>query len=122
MYVRSFKPADGVQTWMGRNLVHVAALLVTLLLAMKLTLALVHTLQTDGLGGSALLDFGRSEALYLLGAVISVSALVWLARPHGAVDFTEHHAVDVESMGLYWHFVDIVWIVIFTAVYLLEYL
>jgi cytochrome o ubiquinol oxidase subunit 3 len=25
-------------------------------------------------------------------------------------------------MGLYWHFVDIVWIVIFTAVYLLEYL
>ncbi|MFZ9683231.1 MAG: hypothetical protein ACO3DQ_08520 [Cephaloticoccus sp.] len=24
-------------------------------------------------------------------------------------------------MGLYWHFVDIVWIVIFTAVYLLEY-
>ena len=31
-------------------------------------------------------------------------------------------AIDVESMGLYWHFVDIVWIVIFTAVYLLEYL
>ena len=31
------------------------------------------------------------------------------------------HAVDVEVAGLYWHFVDIVWIVIFTAVYLLEY-
>ncbi len=31
-------------------------------------------------------------------------------------------AIDVETMGLYWHFVDIVWIVIFTAVYLLEYL
>ncbi|MGA2693112.1 MAG: cytochrome oxidase subunit III, partial [Opitutaceae bacterium] len=29
---------------------------------------------------------------------------------------------DVEMMGLYWHFVDIVWIVIFTAVYLLEYI
>jgi cytochrome o ubiquinol oxidase subunit 3 len=25
-------------------------------------------------------------------------------------------------MGLYWHFVDIVWIVIFTVVYLLEYI
>jgi cytochrome o ubiquinol oxidase subunit 3 len=37
------------------------------------------------------------------------------------VDFNEVNAVDVESMGLYWHFVDIVWIVIFTAVYLLEY-
>jgi cytochrome o ubiquinol oxidase subunit III len=27
----------------------------------------------------------------------------------------------VEMMGLYWHFVDIVWIVIFPVVYLLEY-
>jgi heme/copper-type cytochrome/quinol oxidase subunit 3 len=35
---------------------------------------------------------------------------------------TSANAIDVESMGLYWHFVDIVWIVIFTAVYLLEYL
>lgn len=31
-----------------------------------------------------------------------------------------HNAIDVETAGLYWHFVDIVWIVIFTAVYLLE--
>jgi len=31
-------------------------------------------------------------------------------------------AVDVEVAGLYWHFVDVVWIVIFTAVYLIEYI
>ena len=31
-------------------------------------------------------------------------------------------ALDVEIAGLYWHFVDIVWIIIFTAVYLVEYL
>lgn len=31
-------------------------------------------------------------------------------------------ALDVEIAGLYWHFVDIVWIVIFTAIYLVEYL
>jgi heme/copper-type cytochrome/quinol oxidase subunit 3 len=31
-------------------------------------------------------------------------------------------AVNVEVMGLYWHFVDIVWIIIFTFVYLLEFL
>jgi cytochrome c oxidase subunit 3 len=29
--------------------------------------------------------------------------------------------LDVEICGLYWHFVDIVWIVIFTVVYLLEF-
>ena len=43
-------------------------------------------------------------------------------KPEWGLDFTEVNAIDVESMGLYWHFVDIVWIVIFTAVYLLEYL
>ncbi|HSH09645.1 MAG TPA: cytochrome c oxidase subunit 3, partial [Oceanipulchritudo sp.] len=32
------------------------------------------------------------------------------------------HALDIETAGLYWHFVDIVWIIIFTAVYLVEYL
>jgi heme/copper-type cytochrome/quinol oxidase subunit 3 len=30
-------------------------------------------------------------------------------------------AMDVEIAGLYWHFVDIVWFVIFTVVYLLEF-
>jgi len=28
-------------------------------------------------------------------------------------------ALDVEILGLYWHFVDIVWIVIFTLLYLI---
>ncbi len=31
----------------------------------------------------------------------------------------ERRALDVEVAGLYWHFVDIVWIVVFTVVYLL---
>ena len=29
-------------------------------------------------------------------------------------------AVTVEISGLYWHFVDVVWIVIFTLVYLIQ--
>lgn len=35
---------------------------------------------------------------------------------------TKERALDVEIAGLYWHFVDIVWILIFAAVYLLEYI
>lgn len=35
---------------------------------------------------------------------------------------TQKRALDTEICGLYWHFVDIVWIVIFTVVYLLEYI
>jgi len=32
----------------------------------------------------------------------------------------ERQGLNVELVGLYWHFVDIVWIVIFTVVYLLQ--
>jgi len=34
----------------------------------------------------------------------------------------ESHAIDVETAGLYWHFVDIVWILIFPLVYIIEYI
>jgi len=34
---------------------------------------------------------------------------------------TQAHALDIEVAGLYWHFVDIVWLVIFPAVYLVEF-
>jgi heme/copper-type cytochrome/quinol oxidase subunit 3 len=34
---------------------------------------------------------------------------------------TPKRALTVEVVGLYWHFVDIVWIVIFTIVYLVEF-
>jgi heme/copper-type cytochrome/quinol oxidase subunit 3 len=36
--------------------------------------------------------------------------------------FSEEHAIDVEVTGLYWHFVDIVWIIIFPLVYIIEYI
>jgi heme/copper-type cytochrome/quinol oxidase subunit 3 len=34
---------------------------------------------------------------------------------------TQRKSLNVEIAGLYWHFVDIVWIIIFTLVYLLPY-
>lgn len=36
--------------------------------------------------------------------------------------YKRENALDVEVAGLYWHFVDVVWIVIFTVVYLVEYI
>ncbi len=32
------------------------------------------------------------------------------------------HAIDVEVAGLYWHFVDIIWLIIFPAIYLVEFI
>ena len=45
----------------------------------------------------------------------------WLAYTYSK-KFSWVNSLDIETAGLYWHFVDIVWIVIFTAVYLVEYL
>ena len=67
-------------------------------------------------------SFLKHEFLAIGGALLALWGCVWFARPRGPVHFGVVNAIDVESMGLYWHFVDIVWIVIFTAVYLLEYL
>jgi heme/copper-type cytochrome/quinol oxidase subunit 3 len=52
-----------------------------------------------------------------IGIVWLLSLLAYSYR--GGV--TPARALDVEIAGLYWHFVDIVWIAIFTVVYLLEY-
>jgi cytochrome o ubiquinol oxidase subunit 3 len=120
MYVRSFQPPEAGRNaaWFIRHAVHIAVIIGAILLAIFATLALVHTLHT---GGSISAYFGGHFAM-LAGLLACIAAGIFLARPNGPVNFGEANAIDVESMGLYWHFVDIVWIVIFTAVYLLEYL
>ena len=125
MYVRSFKPAPvagQARAWFAKNLIHVVVLFALLLLSLKATLGLVHAIQVEPTLGIAFSHFLKAEYLALLGSLVTSGVLISFARDSGPVDFNERHAIDVESMGLYWHFVDIVWIVIFTAVYLLEYL
>jgi heme/copper-type cytochrome/quinol oxidase subunit 3 len=59
----------------------------------------------------------------LHGLHVSVGVL-WLLSLLGASfrhSATRDLSLDVEIAGLYWHFVDLVWIAIFTMVYLLEY-
>ncbi len=120
MYVRSFKPADTAAHpfWFFRNLLHVAVMIGLILSAMFTVLAFVHTLEAGGSFGT----FASHNLPLVAAFVVALVASVILSRPQGPVHFGEANAIDVESMGLYWHFVDIVWIVIFTAVYLLEYL
>jgi cytochrome c oxidase subunit 3 len=48
--------------------------------------------------------------------------LLWLTYilvGHGRIPFTQQNHLGIENFGLYWHFVDIVWIVLFTLIYLI---
>ena len=75
------------------------------------------TLQSNIYGSSFYVLTGFHGAHVTLGVVWLISLLVVSLR--GGV--APQNSLDVEIAGLYWHFVDIVWIVIFTVVYLIPY-
>lgn len=53
---------------------------------------------------------------HVFAGVIYLLVILWRATRG---DFTATHHDRVEVAGLYWHFVDLVWILVFTFVYLL---
>ncbi len=56
------------------------------------------------------------HGLHVIGGV-TWNFLVWLKALRGG--FSRENHTGVEMAGLYWHFVDLVWIVLFTIIYLL---
>jgi cytochrome c oxidase subunit 3 len=56
------------------------------------------------------------HALHVIGGMIAIAILWWRNRRG---DFDDHYNDPVEITGLYWHFVDLVWIFLFPALYLL---
>ncbi len=57
------------------------------------------------------------HALHLFVAVCVVSVIAWRARRG---HFSAEYFIPVELTGLYWHFVDIVWIVLYPLFYLIS--
>jgi heme/copper-type cytochrome/quinol oxidase subunit 3 len=73
------------------------------------------TLQTNLFGSSFFVLTGFHGAHVTLGVIWLLILWLDLAR----LGVRPEHALRVEIAGLYWHFVDIVWIVIFTLIYLI---
>jgi len=44
---------------------------------------------------------------------------LYLLFGHRRMPFTKSNHLGIENFGLYWHFVDIVWIILFTVIYLI---
>lgn len=74
-------------------------------------------LTTNMFGSSFFTLTGFHGAHVTIGVIWLLSLLIVSLR--GGV--RKDQALNVEIAGLYWHFVDIVWIVIFTLVYLIPY-
>lgn len=74
-------------------------------------------LTTNIFGSSFFTLTGFHGAHVTVGVIWLVSLLIVSLR--GGI--RKDQALNVEIAGLYWHFVDIVWIVIFTLVYLIPY-
>ena len=75
------------------------------------------TLTSNMFGASFYVLTGFHGAHVTIG-VIWLLTLVWMSLRGG---ISQENSMVVEVAGLYWHFVDIVWIVIFTLVYLIPY-
>jgi len=73
-------------------------------------------LQTNLFGSSFFILTGFHGAHVTIGVIWLL--ILWLETWHGRMP--PSRSLTVEVAGLYWHFVDIVWIVIFTLIYLIE--
>jgi len=74
------------------------------------------TLKTNMFGTTFFVLTGFHGAHVTIGVLMLMS--MWTASFKGKL--TQENALNVELVGLYWHFVDIVWIIIFTMIYLVQ--
>jgi heme/copper-type cytochrome/quinol oxidase subunit 3 len=65
--------------------------------------------------GSTFFALTGFHGLHVLGGLVM---LLILAATAFAGDFRRHSGTAVETASLYWHFVDAVWVVVFSVVYL----
>jgi cytochrome c oxidase subunit 3 len=65
------------------------------------------------------LYFGMT-GLHALHMIVGAGLLLWLIKQSLAGRFTPAYNTPVEIVGLYWHFVDIVWIYLFPLLYLID--
>jgi cytochrome c oxidase subunit III len=75
-----------------------------------------HFRPSSSLFASCFFTMTGFHGAHVLGGVILLSCITiqaWLGT------YTQSHHSPVELAGLYWHFVDLVWIILFTVVYLI---
>jgi len=57
------------------------------------------------------------HALHMIIGIVLLCLLIWRAQRG---DFSNGYVAPIENFGLYWHFVDIVWLFLFPLLYLIN--
>jgi cytochrome c oxidase subunit 3 len=57
--------------------------------------------------------------LHALHMIVGIPIILWMAWRARRGDFSPSYNAPVEIVGLYWHFVDIIWIFLFPLLYLI---
>jgi len=57
--------------------------------------------------------------MHAIHMIVGFGLLTWLVVEAYRRKYNEHYFIPVEMVGLYWHFVDIVWIFLFPLLYLI---
>jgi cytochrome c oxidase subunit 3 len=107
-----------------RGLVRAMTITVVLGIAFLVMQAIDYTqLYADGVRldagtfGSTYYTLTGFHGAHVLGGVIMLSVVLYRSS---AGQFSARHHDAVEAASLYWHFVDVVWIAIFTLIYLIQ--
>jgi cytochrome c oxidase subunit 3 len=58
--------------------------------------------------------------MHALHMIIGISIICFLIAAASRGAFTNGHVMPIENFGLYWHFVDIIWIFLFPLLYLIS--
>ncbi len=81
-------------------------------------LIVVEGLGMDSLFGSSFFTLTGFHGLHVIGGLIWL--LILLPKAFGLMGgFSARDNMGIEVFGLYWHFVDIVWLLLFSLVYLI---
>jgi cytochrome c oxidase subunit III len=71
----------------------------------------------SGIFGSLFYTMTGFHGAHVFGGVVGISVMLLRGL---AGQFSARHHVAVEAVSIYWHFVDVVWIALFTTIYVLR--
>jgi len=71
---------------------------------------------TDGVYGAVFYSFTAFHAAHVL---VGVLILLWVFARSLRGAYTEHNTINVRMCGMFWHFVDVVWVLMFLTIYVL---